>query len=132
MVVINIACYDSAAKLPNGENAHITVRDPMWWKGILDAVSIDFPSVNVLFLASPAYRAAQVFELWNAKKWSQSKTYKVDLMAPELVGKAPPITREVSLTKDQLLAFNDAALSQDPEYTIKLIDLLQKRIHDKI
>ncbi|MDC3197611.1 hypothetical protein OAT60_01895 [Luminiphilus sp.] len=132
LVVINIACYDSAAVLPNGENAHITVRDPMWWKGILDAVSIDFPSVNVLFLASPTYRAAQVFELWNAKKWSQSKTYKVDLMAPELVGEAPPITREVSLTKDQLLAFNDAALSQDPEYTIKLIDLLQKRIHDKI
>lgn len=132
LVVINIACYDSAAKLPNGENAHITVRDPMWWKGILDSVSIDFPSVNVLFLASPAYQAAQVFELWNAEEWSQSQDFKVHMAIPDLVGKMPPATKEISLTKDQLLKFNDAALNQDPAYTVELIELLKKRFNGKL
>ncbi len=33
LIVLNIACYPAAAKLPNGENAHITVRHPLWWKG---------------------------------------------------------------------------------------------------
>ena len=33
LVVLNIACYKATALLPNGKNAHVTVRDPMWWKG---------------------------------------------------------------------------------------------------
>ena len=28
---INVACYNAAALLPNGENAHVTVRAPSWW-----------------------------------------------------------------------------------------------------
>lgn len=130
LVVINIACYDSAAMLPNGENAHITVRDPMWWKGILDSISIDFPAINVLLLASPGYRSAQVFELWNATNWSESQNFKINVITPGLVGEIPP--EKFSLNKDQLLKFNDALLSQDPTYTIELIDLLKKRFNGKL
>ena len=39
LILIQVACYEAKAKLPNGENAHITVRNPMWWKGFIDAVS---------------------------------------------------------------------------------------------
>lgn len=32
MIILQIACYDANAKLPNGENAHVTVRNTLWWK----------------------------------------------------------------------------------------------------
>ena len=38
-VLINVACYESAALLPNGENAHITLRHPLWWLGQIECIS---------------------------------------------------------------------------------------------
>jgi hypothetical protein len=38
-VLLNVACYDSAALLPNGENSHITVRHPLWWLGQIECIS---------------------------------------------------------------------------------------------
>lgn len=38
-VLINVACYKAAALLPNGENAHITVRHPLWWLGQIECIS---------------------------------------------------------------------------------------------
>ena len=29
MVILQIACYNAKAKLPNGENAHVIVRNPL-------------------------------------------------------------------------------------------------------
>ena len=34
LVIIQVACYEAAALLPTGENAYITQRPPMWWKGL--------------------------------------------------------------------------------------------------
>jgi hypothetical protein len=42
-VFANIACYPAIARLPNGENAHITVRSPTWWHGLLEATANRFP-----------------------------------------------------------------------------------------
>ena len=42
LVIINVACYSAAALLPNGENAHITVRHPLWWKGLTDLSRLIF------------------------------------------------------------------------------------------
>ena len=47
LVVLNVACYEANALLPNGENAHITVQNPHWWKGVLDLISVEFPSISV-------------------------------------------------------------------------------------
>ena len=30
-VFLNVACYSAQALLPNGENAHITIKEPKWW-----------------------------------------------------------------------------------------------------
>ena len=30
-VYVNVACYPAEKRLPNGENAHCTVRPPEWW-----------------------------------------------------------------------------------------------------
>ena len=55
LVVLNVACYEANALLPNGENAHITVRNPHWWKGVLDLISVEFPSISVDLICSPKY-----------------------------------------------------------------------------
>ncbi len=64
LAVINVACYRAAALLPNGENAHITQRPPHWWKGMVDAVSIEFPHVSVFLLCSTAYDNADAFPVF--------------------------------------------------------------------
>ena len=34
-VFLNVACYSAQALLPNGENAHVTVKEPEWWYEII-------------------------------------------------------------------------------------------------
>lgn len=72
-VMLNIACYPAAALLPNGENAHITVRDPLWWKGILDMVSMDFPKVSVMLICSVTYSSGVIFSPWRSMDWLASQ-----------------------------------------------------------
>lgn len=31
-VYANVACYPARKRLPDGENAHVTLRDPQWWR----------------------------------------------------------------------------------------------------
>ena len=39
-VFANVACYPAKKRLPNGENAHCTIRGPEWWhQHLLDASS---------------------------------------------------------------------------------------------
>ena len=38
-VYATIACYPAAKRLPNGENAHCTIRPPEWWNGLFDAAA---------------------------------------------------------------------------------------------
>jgi hypothetical protein len=47
-VFANIACYPAAALLPNGENAHTTLRPPTWWQGFFDATANRFPGCDFL------------------------------------------------------------------------------------
>ena len=61
LVVINVACYKAAALLPNNENAHITVRPPLWWKGCVDTVASNFPKIKYSFIASTEYQKAFIY-----------------------------------------------------------------------
>jgi FkbM family methyltransferase len=36
-VYLNVACFPARKTLPNGENAHITVRPPQWWRELVGA-----------------------------------------------------------------------------------------------
>lgn len=38
-VFANIACYPAMATLPDGSNAHVTVRHPEWWNGLFYGLS---------------------------------------------------------------------------------------------
>ena len=44
-VFVNIASYPALMHLPNGENAHCTVRPAEWWLAVVEAVAAHHPAV---------------------------------------------------------------------------------------
>lgn len=50
-VFANIACYPAMKTLPNGENAHITIRPPEWWHQLITLVASRYPDVHFQFMA---------------------------------------------------------------------------------
>jgi len=78
LIILNIACYPAAAKLPNGENAHITVRPPAWWKGMIDNISAEFPTITVCLICSTGWRKSSAFPEWSGNEWQKSNTFVVD------------------------------------------------------
>ena len=75
LLVVNVACYEARAMLPNGENAHITVRAPLWWKGFFDAIAIEYPGVHVCLMCSVGWRNASLFPIWSGEDWINSPTF---------------------------------------------------------
>ncbi len=49
-VFANVACYPAMKHLPNGENAHCTVRGGPWWQDQLRAVCAAHPGIRYEFL----------------------------------------------------------------------------------
>ena len=45
-VFANVACYPAKKRLPNGENAHCTIREPEWWRRLLSDVSSRHPDIK--------------------------------------------------------------------------------------
>ena len=78
LVILNVACYAAAAKLPNGENAHITVRHPLWWKGVLDVISTEYPDIAVFLICSTGYNKAEAFQLWSSHAWDEEPNYVIN------------------------------------------------------
>lgn len=77
LVIMNVACYSAVALLPNGENAHITVREPLWWKGVTDSVSIEFPNIAVWLLCSPGWHNTKSYNIWRASDWASQDGFVV-------------------------------------------------------
>ena len=88
LVVLNVACYKANALLPTGENAHITIRPPVWWKGVLDIISTEFPEIKILLVCSSDIDSITAFEAWKATDWEKDKKFKIDIPKPKLLGKA--------------------------------------------
>jgi hypothetical protein len=51
----NIASYPAAKTLPNGENAHCTVRPPEWWNEIILPIAEKYPHVVCKIDISKSY-----------------------------------------------------------------------------
>lgn len=45
-VFANIACFPAKKKLPNGENAHCTIKTAEWWRGHIDTLALEFPHLR--------------------------------------------------------------------------------------
>ena len=76
LLVINVACYEAAALLPNGENAHVTVRSPAWWKGIVDSIAIKYEDVKVMLMCSQTFSSGIIFETFKSSDWLNSGTFE--------------------------------------------------------
>ena len=128
-VVLNIGCYEASATLPNGENAHITIRDPLWWKGMLDSISIEFPKLNILLLCAPTYQTCKMFQCWKADDWENSTTFRIDL--PEVIHLAGPekVDRPVTLTKEQMFNLILSSIEETPEMRIEYLEVIGRSLN---
>jgi FkbM family methyltransferase len=45
-VYLNVACFSAKKSLPTGENAHVTVREPEWWRRLLSERAKSFPALR--------------------------------------------------------------------------------------
>lgn len=79
LLIINVACYKAAAILPNGENAHITVRSPAWWKGVFDTVAMNYKNIEVMLICSNSFNSGIVFENMKSNDWYLSSKYTTEL-----------------------------------------------------
>jgi hypothetical protein len=56
-VFATIACYPARKHLPDGQNAHCTVREPQWWAQIFEANAVQRPDIAweswLLYLTVP-------------------------------------------------------------------------------
>ncbi len=75
LLIINVACYEADALLPNGENAHITIRNAEWWKGVIDATAVHFEEVEVMLICSTSYTSGVVYEPFRSGNWHHGAGY---------------------------------------------------------
>ena len=78
LLIINVACYKAAAILPNGENAHITIRPPLWWKGVIDTIAVNYKNIEIMLICSNTFKSGVIFESFKANDWFQSSKYSND------------------------------------------------------
>ena len=62
-VFANIACYPAKKSLPNGQNAHCTVRPPEWWMGMIHGVAMRHTDVSYQFSLATRTGAKKVLGL---------------------------------------------------------------------
>ena len=74
-IVVNVACYNAAALLPNGENAHITVRPPSWWLGQIECISSLHPDVYWALFTSESYNKSNFYGVHRMKDKLDSKNF---------------------------------------------------------
>lgn len=79
-VYLNVACFPARKHLPNGENAHITVRPPDWWRDLVERV---------------AARHAET-------AWEMTATQRVDGKPHETVFGRPPAGDQSAITEVQI------------------------------
>jgi hypothetical protein len=54
-VYLNVACFPARKTLPTGENAHVTVREPEWWRALVAECSARY--ADIVWEMSAAYMA---------------------------------------------------------------------------
>ena len=48
-VFATVAMYPASKTLPNGENAHCTIKSPDWWRALIDCVTAGRPDLSYRF-----------------------------------------------------------------------------------
>jgi hypothetical protein len=63
-VFANVACYPASALLPNGENAHVTLRPAAWWQGFFEARAAQFPECDYLLACGEIEAGGRLVNRW--------------------------------------------------------------------
>lgn len=79
LLVINVACYNARALLPNGENAHITVRPPEWWRGVINAIAVEYPDITVKLYCSVGWRNVLQYPPFKVDDWLNADKFTIPL-----------------------------------------------------
>ena len=79
LLVVNVACYKAAALLPNGENAHITVRGADWWKGVFDVISSNYKNIEVFLICSNTFSSGVIFKSFKFGDWALTEGYTTNM-----------------------------------------------------
>ena len=58
-VFASVACFPAKKHLPNGQNAHCTVKPPRWWRPIIEAAAAKKPGLLHEFRFAVVVRGAQ-------------------------------------------------------------------------
>ena len=124
LVVINVACYPAAALLPNGENAHITVRNPDWWSGVLTAISKDFPEIETVLICSETFVSGKIYQNFKSADWDNSKTFTIKDNYIRFGETSVPR----NLTIEEVCAAVDQMTKRHPKTGTLLLNLLKKNI----
>ena len=66
-VFANIACYPARKNLPNGQNAHCTVRSPDWWRGLIHAIAMRHTDVSYHFSLATRTGPKKNFNLYGKR-----------------------------------------------------------------
>ena len=127
LLVVNVACYEAAALLPNGENAHVTVRNPEWWKGIFDFVALDFPSIEVMLICSKSYGSGVVYEPYKSEKWMNSECFSITTPSIHFGSKDNAVDN-ISLSQEQIFEAVDLLTKQAPETIPSLASVIANNI----
>lgn len=65
-VFANVACYPASKRLPNGENAHCTIKPPDWWIAVVKDITTRYPTVIwevwVMELVRPLHQGGKYME----------------------------------------------------------------------
>jgi hypothetical protein len=78
-VFANIACFPARKRLPNGQNAHCTVRPVKWWREVIDKTAARYPDVLYEFRLQHLQRtpngADEKIEkvLTNVERWQSAR-----------------------------------------------------------
>ncbi len=76
LVIVNVACYEASALLPNGENAHITRRSPDWWKGVFDVIASNYKDIELMLICSLNFSKGIRYETLKFSDYSSIKGFK--------------------------------------------------------
>ena len=76
LLVVNVACYKAVALLPNGENAHITIRSPDWWKGVFDVTASNHKDTEFMLICSITISTGVRYETFKFSDYSSVEGFK--------------------------------------------------------
>ena len=134
LLIINVACYRAGALLPNGENAHVTIREPHWWKAVIDVVSLNYPEIEVYLFCSESYDRGVVFESFKSSKWLESNRYEIDqkhldFKDPRPRAGEPKPHQNITVSPNQIIDLVGKLLEERPQYTAEIGSLISRNTH---